>query len=263
MNFTSQDLRFDDKFPQHNDFQIFETESDFRHSKSETTAYHTIHTELTDDYFWFYSNYGHRNPHPQQVINTTNGQSHDNPRTAEEIEPTGQFFALYSFNDNILYISNAQRKGILADFLKEKLNIDHLMIKNIFVDRESFVNQLKSLDKIRFTSRERNLFSGINSIGGALRDNYGMEEPEKFTVYADYKIPMTERLRTTIDRLNEQKNLGTIQNLVIIGRDDQGIEQVFNEETFTQKVVISVQENEDGLYDPELIKNKLLEKLDE
>ena len=263
MNFTSQELRFNDKFPQKGDFLFFNTESDFCHNTSETSAYHTIHTELTDDYFWFYSNYGHRNPRPKQVINITNGLAHENLRTAEEVEPTGQLFALYSFNNNILYISNAQRKGIIVDFLKDKLNIDNLIIKNIYVDRDAFVNKLNSLDKIRFTSRERNLFSGVNSIGGALKDNYGMEEPEKFTVYAEYKIPMSERLKNTISILNEHKKLGNIQNLVIIGRDDQGIEQVFNEEAFTQRVVVSVPENDEGLYDPEQVKNKLLEKLDE
>lgn len=263
MNFISQELRFDDNFPQHNDFLFFQTESDFCHSRSDTSAYHTIHTELTNNYFWLYSNYGHKNPRPRQVVNTTNGLSHENLRTAEEIEPTGQLFALYNFNNRILYISNAQRKGVISDFLKDKLGVEHLIIKNIFIDREQFINRLNLLDKIRFTSRERNLFSSTNSISGALMDNYGMEEPEKFTIYAEYKIPMTDRLKRTLATLNEHKNRGDIQSLVIIGRDDQGIEQVFNEEAFTQRVSISISENEEGLYDPEQVKNKLLEKLDE
>lgn len=263
MNFTSQHLSFNNKIPQHDDFLCFRAEPNFRYSRSETAAYHQIQTELTDDYFWLYSNYGYKHPRPSQVINTKNGISHDNLRTEAEVEPTEQLFMLYSFADNIMYISNVSNKGFVSNLLTDKMGLESIEIKNIFVDREQFIRQLQILDEIKFTSAKRDLFSGINTVGGALMDNYGMEEPEIFTVSAKYKTPMSKKVKNTLAFLAGQKTQGNITKLMIIGRDDQNIEQVFNEQAFTQKVSISVPENAEGLFEPDQVKTKLLEKLTE
>lgn len=263
INFTSQYLSFNDKIPEHDDFLIFQKQPDFSYSRTKTSAYHNIHTELTEDYFWLYSNYGNKNPRPKQVINTTSGVSHDNLRTAEEVEPTDQLFVLYSFNDKTMYISNVNSKGFVSNLFMEKMGLESISIKNIFMNREQFIKQLQVLDEIKFTSAERNLFSGGNKIGDALRDNYGIEEPEVFTVSAKYKTPISEKVKNMLDLLSGQKKEGNIKKLIIIGRDDQNVEQVFNEETFTQKVAISISENDEGLFDSEQVKNKLLEKITE
>jgi len=263
MNFTSQHLSLNNKIPQHDDFLIFQDESEFRYSRSDTSAYHKIQTELTQDYFWLYSNYGHKHPRPSQVINTTDGSSHENLRTEEEVEPTEQLFMLYSFIDNILYISNVIHKGFVYNLLMNKMGLESAEIKNIFVDREQFIKQLQVLDEIKFTSAKRDLFSNINTVGGALVDNYGMEEPEFFTVSAKYKTPMSQKVKNMLAFLSRQKTQGNLTKLMIIRRDDQNIEQVFNEQAFTQKVSISIQKNAEGLFDPEQVKTKLLEKLTE
>jgi len=170
---------------------------------------------------------------------------------------------LYSFIDNILYISNVIHKGFVYNLLMNKMGLESAEIKNIFVDREQFIKQLQVLDEIKFTSAKRDLFSNINTVGGALVDNYGMEEPEFFTVSAKYKTPMSQKVKNMLAFLSRQKTQGNLTKLMIIRRDDQNIEQVFNEQAFTQKVSISIQKNAEGLFDPEQVKTKLLEKLTE
>ena len=194
-------------------------------------------------------------------MNIIDGSSHENLRSVEEIEPTGQLFVLYVFASGILYISDSDKKAFVANLLKEKIGLRNAIIKHIFVDKDEFIRRLCTVDKIRFTSRERNLFSGINSITSALRDNYHMEEPETFSICANYKAAITNPIKRTIDWLASQQREGHLQDLVIIGKDDQNIEQVFNSNTFTRRIEVSVSTNSQGLYDATEVKSKLIEKL--
>ncbi len=261
MNFKSHILTFDDRIPMHNDFVELCNCGQFNYSPRNSSAYHTITTELTDEYFWLYSNYGRQNPRPEHVVNTIDGSSHENLRSAEEIEPTSQLFVLYIFASGILYISDSDMKAFVSNLLKEKLGLNSAIIKHLFVDKDEFVRQLRTVDRIRFASRERNLFSGVNSISSALRDNYHMEEPETFSICANYKAAITRSIKNTIDWLTHQQVEGNLQDLVIIGKDDQDIEQVFNSNAFTRRIEVFVTTNSQGLYDASEVKNKLIEKL--
>jgi hypothetical protein len=262
MDFSSQELRFNDAIPQKSDFAKLSAQS-FNYSTSDTAAFHTIQTELNDNYFWLSSSYGHNAPRPEVVVDRTDGSSRDNQRQIQEVEQTKQLFVLYKFADSVMYISDLQRKGFVSDVLKDKLQIQGtgVIVKNIFVDKDAFIAKIKSVDAIKFTSHERNLFSGAGLLDAALRDNFDMEQPESFSIWANYKTPINEKLKNTINALKKQKDDGHLKGLKIIGRDDQGIEQIFNEDTFTQKIHLSIKQNEQGFYDANEVKQKLLEKI--
>ena len=49
--------------------------------------------------------------------------------------------------------------------------------------------------------------------------------------------------------------------MICIGKDDKGIEKLFNLDTYLKKIQIVATKNENEMYDPEAIKTNLLEKL--
>lgn len=52
-----------------------------------------------------------------------------------------------------------------------------------------------------------------------------------------------------------------IDKMICIGKDDKGVEQIFNLDTYLKRIKLPVIKDESEMYNPQIIKNALLEKL--
>lgn len=232
-------------------------ESEFKYNNDD---FYLINTELTDEYFWIAFKYGKSNPRPKEIINTINLELEPNPRGESQIEPRKQLFVLYDFTKQILYISDIRKKNFVEKILKEKTERD-ISLKTIFKDIESFYSEIKKIHKINFVSVQRNLFTSQSSLEQTLKDNYGIEEPEEFSLEAKFNIPLSQTIKKTINKLRGEKKDGHLKSLIIQGIDEQGFSTVFNEGTFINKIKLELARNDEGLFDDQCVKNKLMEKL--
>lgn len=215
---------------------------------------------LTDKYLWLDFNYGKTYPRPNEIVDEKTLQKFPNPRSSSQFEPTKQLFVLILFDNGTILMSNLQKKKFVEKFLSNKLK-KKVSIKGIFKDIEEFYQQIKIIDKIVFSSVQRNLFSSSGSVQQSLRDNYAMEEPEEFSIEAIFRTPLGTRIKNTIAKLLKDRSEAKLKKVIIQGLDDQGFSHVFNEGNFINKIEVFSEKNSESLFVPIKVKDALLEKI--
>lgn len=232
--------------------------------KDRTQEYEGYHHKIQCDviesrFYWFYSNFGKALPYRDIVLDIPTGEELENPRTRQQVEPTDQLFAIYDSESSIFYISNINKKVFIQEFLKisEKGNV---IIKNIYKDIEHFICDIKTLESIKFTG-SRNMFNKDGDLFSSLRDIFGYGEPEEFSIEAKYRIPIKQALKDGIRRLVGYQNSGDIKTMVCIGKDDRGLESVFNANNFISKISIPLPKDNQQLFPPDAVKEQVVVKL--
>jgi len=239
--------------PTKNTFNNLEEKFSFSNEKT----FYEILVEKTNDYIFFICDFGNPEPRDDNLTNVNTGIKSDNPRTKEQAELLNQVFFLYHYGNNLLYISNYQKKGLLESILKEKLQID-FVIKNILKKEDDFINILNECNRISFT-HINNLFNEDNTKKQALVDLTGTDAPEEFTIEAKYG--KGSKIINFIRNIFQAKRDSKISSLVICGIDEKGFEFVYNIDTFQQKITTSCTKNENGKFIADDVKDKLLKEL--
>lgn len=221
---------------------------------------HQIVREVIDDrFYWFYSNFGKAMPHRDIVIDIPSGTELANPRTAHQVEPNDQLFAIYDSATSIFYISNLNKKGFLRYFLS-KFTDEEVVVKNIYKSISDFLEVIKSLETVKFTG-SRDLFNREGDLFSSLKNIFGYGEPEEFSIEAKYRIPMKHGLKQGILRLAGLQSTGDIRTMVCIGKDERGFENVFDTNKFINKISIPLQKDSQLLFPPDDVKTQTVAKL--
>lgn len=255
IEFSTFQLLVDDQFPQKQNFSSLPTSIEYRDDFLYLGA-----SVLTDQYLWLDFNYGKSFPRASDIVDEETLKKTPNPRGVSQIEPNNQLFALLSFDTGILFLSSRKKKSFLETFLSTNIQKD-ISIKSIFKNIDEFYEQISSIHLISFTSVKRNLFSKSGTIQTMLQDNYGMEEPEEFSVEAKYRISINQRIKNAIGFLIQEKTDNHLKKLIIQGRDDQGFSKIFNEGAFINKIEIYPSKNANGLFTAIQVKDLLLDKI--
>ena len=219
--------------------------------------YYEVIFEKTNQYIWLEVTFGSPAPRDEELTNVNNGTKKNNPRDISEAELLKQLFCLYDFSKQILYLSNLQKKSFIEKIFKEKTG-RHFIIKPFYKSKDQFVEILKSVNEISFTEA-RNLFDMNSRQRKALIDLAGTDSPENFTITANYSMP--SKLNDFINMLYNGWLNGSIKDLVIRGLDRDKFGIIFNNDTFTRKIEISSQKDNNGKYLPDSIKKFLLLEL--
>jgi hypothetical protein len=236
--------------PTMNDFSLL---NDF-YSYSSDKTYYEIKVKKEQQYIWFEFNFGNPSPRDESITNITTGEKKDNSRGENEVELLNQMFALFHYENQILYISDSRKHKLLTNFLKEKLSKD-LFIKPFYKSSEQIISILKSVDSIKFTN-VNNLFSQGSKERQALVDLTGTDAPEAFSIEAKYN---NHKIKNFLQRLFTAKNNYEISNLVICGRDDKNFNFIYNVDTFSRKIDIDCcREEHSGKFDSKNVKENLL-----
>lgn len=260
LEFSALQILVNDQIPTKDSFK--DIESSFNIQEENDEFLYMGASSLTDDYLWLDFDYGKSSPRPEEIIDERTLQKSPNPRSVSQIEPTQQLFALIHLASGRLFVSNLKKKAFIEGFLRQKTGHD-ISIKTIFKSLDDFYSQIQTIDKICFTSVKRNLFSGSGSIQQTLQDNYGMEEPEEFSVEAKFRKSLGTGIKNAINKLRQEKQNSYLKSVIIQGLDDQGFSHVFNEGEFTQKIEVCSQKNTDGLYVAIDVKDQLWKKINE
>ena len=212
-------------------------------------------TNFSDKFFWLYIRYGRELPYTPTVINTTIDQEELNPRSKDQIEPDQQLFGLYSFSDQVFYLSNFRKKAFLEQYMFAKLN-KSVVIKSFLKTPEEFIKSIKSIEKIKLVTK-RTLFSmdgGVVSISPEHKDIYGLGVPEEFSIEAIYKhVNLTDKFIENFKKMVEWKKTTEADSLICIGRDENNLETIFNVDSFRQKISLLIEKDNLGMYDADAV----------
>ena len=264
MNLEFSDFYFviDGNIPSVKDLKLVFDEAEEKYS-SEDTHYVISKENIDDEYFWLYARYGNPLPHPDTVYNAKQKQEEDNPRSTDQIELAKQLFALYCVNSNTLYLSSRKKKSWVEEYLKAKLN-QGVIIKNFFKNVDEFIQQIRIIEKVKFVAK-RNLFTlqgSIMKIFPSPNDLFGLGMPEDFTLEANFsRVKLTDAFIAYLKKMVDWKNNCEADSLICVGRDDKNFETVFNADSFIKRLSVEAAKDDQGLYDPTIVKQALISKI--
>lgn len=165
---------------------------------------------------------------------------------------------MYIPEEQTIFISNSQKKNFLIKYLNDNFK-KTFTLKEYFVSPKDFVKEISSLKKISFVGRDKNLFNG--DVFKGVGDIFGYGEAVSFAISINIHDSKFDP-KKCLDFLCLWKNKKEkIDKMICIGESDDGVEKLFNLETFSKRIDISATKNSNEMYDPESIKSALLEKL--
>lgn len=215
---------------------------------------------INEQFFWIYIRYGKAKPYSKEVLNTETKEIMQNKREPNEAELRNQLFCMYVPSRAILYTSDFRKNTLLATYLKARFN-NEFIIKKYFINPEEFVRETTSIQSLKFTGLDKNLFN--DGIFSEVGDVLGYGQPMKFTIEAKIKDSKfdPEKCLEFLLLWKKKKEKQQIDKMICIGKDDNGFEKIFNLDTYFKRIQITTIKNENEMYDPKIIKDSLLKEL--
>ena len=217
-----------------------------------------VDNEIIDNrFYWMSCDYDDAAKFRDYVVNNKTGAREPNPRSKSQIEPRQQFFACYDTEKHYLYVSDLSKRNFLQSYLTNSAQRD-FQINNVYTSVEEFCSRIKSIRGFKFT-QVNNLFSRSGEVFNQVGDMWGLDAPNSIQLKVSYgDIPVREG-KALVDRFHRDR--AQFENVVIIGCDDDGIEQTFDFSSVIKRIQIKPCKDENEHYNPQEVKDMLLQEL--
>jgi hypothetical protein len=215
---------------------------------------------IADRYYWLYLQYDNANLYAPHVVDITDDAVKDNPRPKNQVEMRNQLFACYDLRSGSLYVSDYQRKTAITCYMEDTLQCA-VKAKYVFSSIDEFLGRVGKLKSVSFTQR-RNLYNFPNdSLLRKVANIYGLDLPERCKVRLDYGDTLIGTIRDALRDWKVRRDAGEFEDIVVVGVDDHGFEEVFNFQTTISSVEANVVKDDNGRYDPDAVKVALINQL--
>ena len=235
---------------------IFNGEED-RKLLDDSSYCHITNGTLGDEkFFWAYAECGHRLPYTDKVYNRDTELEEVNPRKTNQIEPSKQYFCLYSLDAKVLYLSNTGKKKLFLEYFRSRVE-DDVIIKNFYVSPDKFRKVMKSVGNINFAAK----YSGAEN-----SEVYEIfSDPDKFNFgKIDFSLNLKLNAETDYDfilKLINWRKSGKISSLSCVGIDDKGFDSTFRTDKFIRKIAVPVLKDSNGMYSPKDVFDVLVSEI--
>lgn len=220
-----------------------------------------IEKAITEDrFFWMSCQYDNAELWTDHVWNTPEEKKEANPRKKIQIECRQQLFICFDIKQQLLYMSNMDKRPFLKNYLQEMLQKE-VVIKNIIKSLDEFQGVVKSMKSAKFV-QVRNIFNCSNaSIFARTADIYGMDAPERIILKADYGNTPIAVAKGALQNLEQKLRAGEFESIIIVGEDDGGIEQSFDFSSIISTIPINAIKDDNGHYKPEEVQTLFLSEI--
>ncbi len=220
---------------------------------------YSIEMEIVEErFFWMSCDYDDAKRFRDFVINRETGERQPNPRSKEQIEPKQQFFACYDCATHMLYLNDMTRRPFLEKYLSDTLQKE-FKINNVYASVDEFCDRVKTIRGFQYTQVD-NLFSRNSDLFMQIGNIWGQDLPSKIQLKMTYgDIPVHGGGRQIIDIFRHHKE--EFDNVIIIGCDDEGVEQTFDFSSLLKHLEIHPVKDENEQFTPDEVKELLLKEL--
>lgn len=237
--------------------QIISTGSRIYLSDSQKYLF-VIEKELIDDrFFWMSCEYDDASRFRDYVVDAETGQLGPNPRTKNQIEPRQQLFVCYDLKSRFLFVSDMNRQSFIQKYFSETTQ-KAFYIQKVYTSVDEFCSKIKSIRGFKYVQVD-NLYARNGDIFKQISDMWGMDTPSKVQMKVSYGDIPVHRGRALIDRFHRDKN--EFENVIIIGCDNEGVEQTFDFSTVIRHITVNPTKDENEHFNPTEVKNLLLKEL--
>lgn len=240
------------------DFDKIETFFSTKYS-FEDLIYDIFINKIENNYIWFYATYGNPNPCPKNLYDTSKDEYLDNSRTKNQVEMRNQLFALYDFQNKIFYCSNSKKKGFFENLLKKLLNLE-IKIHNIYINIDEFEKRIAKLSSITFSSTD-NFLTQNSKLKNTFKDYLNLDADIDFKIEINAKHGSFANFTNIFKRLKDAKNQLELENLSLVGKNDNEFEEVFNDGSFIKKFEQYFKENDEGLISSDDVQLYLINRI--
>ena len=224
---------------------------------------HVIYTSIdeTNHCMWIYLKSGNSLPYDDTVIDVETHEKITNPRQITQVELRHQYFALYDYVKQALYLSTLKSIGILTNFFSKVIGEENVTIKKLLKNFNDVLKSFKSIKSIRLVATN-GLFTQTNSLFQGVTDAFGLGIPGQYKIDVDFGYAsLTEHATRKLREINQKCLAGEIDTFICVGRDDTGLDGVFNMDTFTNSIKIKVAHDEKGMFQDLEVKQELIKQL--
>lgn len=219
---------------------------------------YVVDTNIIDErFFWLACDYDDATSFRDYVVNQNTGEKEPNPRTKSQVEPRKQFFACYDTVNHFLYINDLNRRNTLMWYLSDAIQKE-FVVNNVYSSVDEFCNRIRCIRGFRYT-QVRNLFSQTGDIFKQVSDIWGLDAPEKIQMKVAYGDIPVHIGRSLVERFHRNKD--QFEDVIVIGCDDEGVEQTFDFSSIIKRIEITPQKDENEHYDPQEVRRLLLAEL--
>lgn len=220
--------------------------------------FYMLSTEMIDDrFFWLSCDYDDANSYRDFVVNKDTNEREPNPKGRSQIELKRQFFACYDTELCRLYLTDINRKATLVSYFSDTIQ-KNFVIKNVYSSVDDFCSHITTIRGFRYTQSD-NLFGRASDIFQQVGNLWGLDLPAKVVMRIDYRDIPVHQGRELIDRFHRDRD--AFEDVVVIGCDDQGIEQSFDFTSVMKRIEIDPLKDANEQYDPIQVRELLLSQL--
>ena len=180
----------------------------------------------------------------------------DNPRTENEIEPNDQFFALYDMERDEFYLSSPKKRGFVLSLFNKVTAKDEIKweFENVYKSASQFAELIRNVKSIRLVSEETKDKDPLSDLGLVSL----LADVKSYTIDVKFDAPIADTFVNALNKLLGLTKEGRYKSLVCVGKGDQGIERVFNAESFMERIQLpGIDKNSRGFYDFESVRQAL------
>ena len=210
---------------------------------------------------WLYLKSGSALPYDNKVIDIETNEAVSNPRHITQVELRNQYFALYDYNKKLLYLSNLKVIGILSTFFNTAIKDGDITIKKIVKDFNDVIKSFKSIKSIRLIAKN-GLFQQTGNLFKETINEFGLGVPGQLKIDVDFSYAsLNDAAIGKLKELNNKRLGGEFDTFICVGRDDTGLDGVFNMDTFTSSITVKASHDERGMYQDLEVKKELIKQL--
>lgn len=260
MKFKNFDLIIDNKTPSKDDIlKVFEI------GPSGIPLYgtHLYQIEkyyIEERFLWLYCEYDNPNLYNETVLNKDTGEKEKNPKKSNQIELRNQLFVCYDLKKNILFFNDVNRKGFIKHYLNHTLQKD-IEIKNIYISIEDFEKNIRCIKNMRFVQHRNLVNLSATSLFTEQQTRLGLDAPKKISTQIDCDNMPVQQAKKFFNSLSGAQQKGEFEDIVVVGLDDQDIEQIFNFKTLVQSITVDIDKDENKMLNPDEVKRIFLNEL--
>ena len=259
MKLNAMLLYIDDGVPELADFRRIVEIGSSRFSRD--NYMYVVEQELIGErFYWLYLQYDNSNLYAPYVLDVTDDSVKDNPRPKNQMELRNQLFACYDLKVGNLYVSDYRKKAAITDYMEDTLQRT-VKAKYIFSSIDEFLSRVSTLKSVSFTQKknifnlpEYSLFRKVPSL-------YGLDLPSRSKVKLDYGDTPIGTIRDAMRDWKVKREAGEFDDIMVVGTDDCGIEEIFNFQTTISSVELKVIKDDNGRFEPEAVKAALINQL--
>lgn len=247
MTFKNYQLIINNDIPKSSDIEkVFEIGMQFIKGYSEN-MYEIDKQFIENRFLWLCCNYDNAKYNENVINHNDNYVKEVNPRSKNQLELRNQLFICYDTEKNLLYTNQNEKKGFIKHYFSSTLSKE-VIIKSIVCSIDDLENKVKEITRFKFIQNDTIMTRVPGSTFEQTYNIFGLDVPDKMTIQVDYKSSTSQPIKQIIKKFKEWKKSDNFENIVLIGRDDDNLEQCFDFNSLISHIEIKPIKNINGMY---------------